>query len=253
MANPVQLTENQPTPVLKDIEELTISIGAKKLDPMMLTHQFLTATGIVPNDWELTKQPVTNPRGSQVSFKNGVNIISQPGNISFVEAIANKDLKQLQFAQIAQKYVHHLPNAEYQGLTISPKIIVPFQDEEEGGKKFISEKLIASGPWCEFGKNPPQAALNLFYELDQCQLGLNINPARLQQPNQTVISAVLFAGNFSYNLSTLVGNELITQLSQKINNWDQDLEIFRELIYEKFLQKPVVKSNNNDTSLFPNA
>lgn len=232
-------TESQtPTP-LKNIEELTISIAAKNLNPTMLSPEFLKFSAIVPNEWELARQPVTNPRGSQVSFKNGVNVIAQPGTISFVEGIADKDFKDLQFAQVAQKYVQKLPNAEYQGLSVSPKIIVPFADEEDGGKKFISEKLIASGPWREFGTQPPQAALNLFYQLEECQLGLNINPARLQQPNETVISAVLFAGNFAYNFSTLTGDEKIQQLTQKINNWDQDLAIFRELIYEKFLQKAV--------------
>jgi hypothetical protein len=248
MQTPLDLaTQTQATPVLKNIEELTISIAAKNLNPTMLSADFLKFSGIVPNDWELARQPVTNPRGSQVSFKNGLNIIAQPGSISFVEAMTDKDLKQLQFAQVAQKYVQKLPNAEYQGLSISPKIIVPFQEEEDGGKKFISEKLLSSGPWREFGNNPPQAALNLFYQLDDCQLTLNINPARLQQPNETVISAVLFAGNFTYNLSNIMGEERIKQLSQKINNWDQDLDIFRELIYEKFLQKAVPQQE----TLFP--
>lgn len=246
MQTPLSI-EPQPTPSLKDIEELTISIAAKNLNPTMLSAEFLKFSGIVPSEWEITGQPVTNPRGSQVSFQNGVNVVAQPGSVSFVEAIANKDLKQLQFAQVAQKYVQKLPNAEYQALSISPKIIVPFQGEEDGGKNFINDKLIAQGAWREFGNNAPQVALNLFYQLDQCQLGLNINPARLQQPNQTIIPAVLFAGNFTYNMANFTGDELVKQLSQKINNWDQDLEIFRELIYEKFLQKAIPIQE----SLFP--
>lgn len=240
MQTPLASANQAQTAVtLNNIEEVTISIAAKNLNPTMLSPEFLKFSGIVPSEWELSKQPVTNPRGSQVSFQNGVNVIAQPGSMSFVEAIGNKDFKQLQFAQVAQQYIQKLPNAEYQGLTISPKIIVPFPGEEDGGKKFINEKLLVQGPWYNFGNNSPQAALNLFYQLDQCQLGLNINPARLQQPDETVISAVLFAGNFTYNLANIVGAEIIKQLSQKINNWDQDLEIFRELIYEKFLQKAI--------------
>ena len=226
------------TPTLNNIEELTISIVIKNLNPTMLSNEFLTMSGIVPADWELARQPVTNPRGSQVSYKNGVNVIAQPNTISFVEAIANKDVKQLQFAQIADKYVHKMSNAEYQGLSISPKIIAPFP-EEDSGKNFINEKLLGQGPWRDFGNTPPQAAMELFYQLEDCQLGLKVNPARLQQPNDTVISAVLFAGNFAYNMTNITGEEKIKKLSQKINNWDQDLDIFRELIYEKFLQKAI--------------
>lgn len=223
---------------LNNIEELTISIVIKNLNPTMLSHEFLTMSGIVPTDWELARQPVVNPRGSQVSYKNGVNVIAQPNTISFVEAIANKDVKQLQFAQIAEKYVQKMSNADYQGLSISPKIIAPFP-EEDGGKNFINNTLLGQGPWRNFGKSSPQAAMELFYQLEDCQLGLKINPARLQQPDGKVISAVLFAGNFAYNMKNITGEEKIKKLSQKINNWQEDLDIFRELIYQKFLQKAV--------------
>ena len=228
--------ETQTAPIVKNIEELTITIAAKNLNPSMLSPDFLKHTGIVPSEWELARDPVSNPRGRQVNFKNGLNVIAQPGSISFVEAISNKDLEKLEFAKVATSYLQKLPNAEYQALSIGPKIIVPFE-EEDGGKNFISDKLLADGPWQQFGKNPPQAALNLFYQLEQCQLSLNINPARLQQPNQTVISAILFAGNFTYSVNDLTGTDRINKLSAIINNWSKDLTSFRELIYEKFLQK----------------
>jgi hypothetical protein len=245
MQAPLQPPTDGKLPVpLKDIEEITIGIAAKNLDPTMLSADFLKFSGIVPNEWELAKQPVQSPRGSQVSFQNGVNVVAQPGNVSFIEAIANKDLKQLQFSRVAQKYVQKLPLAEYQAVSISPKIIVPFPEDQDGGKKFIRERLIAAGPWLDFGNTSPQAALNLFYQLEKCQFALNINPARLQQPNQTVISGVLFAGNFTYNLAQIGADERIERLIQTINNWDQDLTIFRELIYEKFLQKAIPQTES---------
>ncbi len=228
---------------LNNIEELTISLVIKNLNPTMLSHEFLTMSGIVPADWELARQPVLNARGSQVSYKNGVNIIAQPNTINFVEAIANKDSKDLQFAKIADKYIQKMSEADYQGLSISPKIITPFT-EEDGGKKFINEQLLGQGAWRNFGTTEPQAALELFYQLEDCQLALKINPARLQQPDNKVISAVLFAGNFAYNMTKIAGEERIRKISQKINNWDQDLDIFRELVYEKFLQKAVPETAN---------
>lgn len=236
-------TPSEQSTILNNIEELTISIVITNLNPTMLSHEFLTMSGIVPADWELARQPVTNPRGSQVSYKNGVNVIAQPNTISFVEAIGNKNLKQLQFAQVADKYVQKMSNAEYQGLSISPKIISPFS-EEDGGKKFINETLLGQGAWRNFGNTEPQAAIELFYQLEDCQLGLKINPARLQQPNDKIISAVLFAGNFAYNMTNISGEERTKKLSQKINNWDQDLDIFRELVYEKFLQKAIPQAGD---------
>ncbi len=237
-------TEAESTVTPKNIEEFVITIGAKNLDPTMLSPDFLKFSGIVPNEWELAQQPVKSPRGSQVSFQNGVNVISQPGTISFIEAAANKDLPQLQFAQVAQRYVQKFPLAEYQNLSISPKVIVPFPEEKDGGNMFINKRLLAPGPWHDFGNTSLQGSLNLFYQLEKCQFRLTINPARLQQPNETIISAVLFSGTFNYNLAEVAVDQRINQLVQVINNWDQDLTIFRELIFEKILQKAVPQTEN---------
>ncbi|BAQ65321.1 hypothetical protein GM3709_2086 [Geminocystis sp. NIES-3709] len=230
--------------MLNDIEELTISLVIKNFNPTLLTYDLLTMSGIVPLDWELARQPVVNPRGSQVSFKNGVNIIAQPNTISFVEGLANKDSKTLEFANVAQKYISKMSNAEYQGISISPKIIVPFIQEEDGGKNYINNQLLNEGQWRNFGNLTPQASLNLFYQLDQCQLVLNINPAKLQQPNEAVISAVLFAGSFNYTLTELTGETRTNKMIGIINSWGKDLEIFRELVYQKFLQKAIVEKQS---------
>lgn len=240
MASTPQLQTPSPENLmLNDIEELTISLVIKNFNPSLLSYELLTMSGIVPSDWELARQPVNNPRGSQVSFKNGVNIIAQPNNISFVEGLGNKDINSLQFANIAQKYVSKMSNAEYQGISISPKIIVPFTDGEDGGKNFINNTLLNQGAWFNFGNITPQASLNLFYQLDRAQLVLNINPAKLQQPNDITISAVLFAGSFNYNLNDLMGDLRIKTLMDITNSWQKDLDSFRELIYQKFLQKAV--------------
>ncbi|BAQ62839.1 hypothetical protein GM3708_3245 [Geminocystis sp. NIES-3708] len=233
--------QSQQNPPLTDIEELTISFVIKNLNPTLLSYDFLNMSGIVPSDWELAKQPITNQRGSQVSFKNGVNIIAQPNSVSFIEGLGAKEVKDLQFANIAKKYVDKMSNAEYQGVSISPKIIVPFSQDEEGGKNFINDTLLNKGLWRDFENVTPQASLNLFYELNDRQLALNINPAKLQQSNDISISAVLFAGNFNYNLSNLVGENRLNKITQIIGTWSQDLQTFRELIYQKFLQKAVAE------------
>lgn len=240
------MAENPVKPSLNNIEELTITIVAKNLNPSMLSPDFLKFSGIIPNEWELAKQPVANPRNSQVNFVNGLNIIAQPGSISFSEAIANKKLSDLNFGKVAQQYIQKLPNAEYQGLSISPKIIVPFPGEgdEERGKTFINDQLLAQGPWRNFGNNPAQAALNLFYQLEKCQLSLNINPARLQQPNDEVTSAVLFAGNFNYGFSNVSQPQILMDLTAKINEWENDFTLFKELIYQKFLQVGIPQETN---------
>ena len=55
-----------------EIQELAIVITAKDYDPSLLNPGFLKYSGIIPEDWELVKQPVVSNRASQIVFNNGV-------------------------------------------------------------------------------------------------------------------------------------------------------------------------------------
>lgn len=232
-------TPPQATPAaIPDIEELTITLAIKNFNPTLLSYELLTMSGIIPTSWELASQPVVNPRISQVSFKNGVNIVAQGNAISFLEAVANKPLNQLQFAQVALQYINKMPNAEYQTVSFSPRLVIPFPSGgEDAGKDFINQTFLNTGPWQNFGNTTPQTSLSLFYELDNCRFSLNINPARLQQPDNSFLSAVLFVGNFNYPLPNT--GDILSHLKQCINSWPQDLNTFRNLVYQKILQRAI--------------
>lgn len=227
-----------PTPSslqLKEIQELSIAITAAKLNPTMLSEDFLKASGIIPNDWELNKQPVLSPNYAQVSFSNGVSIVTQPRTITFLEMMGNKEASSLKVSEIAEKYVEKLPLAEYQGLSITPKLVVPLSGESDAARKYITTTLLAPGPWLEFGQAPVQAGLNLLYQLEQCQFSLSINEARLQLPDKRAIPALLFAGSFNYNITSDNNQERIQKLVEGIKQWQSDLESFQEIVNERFL------------------
>ncbi len=236
-------------PMLQDIEDLTISLMIKSFNPTILSYEFLTMTGILPNSWELAKQPINNPRGSQVSFKNGVEITAQANALNFRQPLNQKqeDSDNVDLATIAQRCIEKMSSAEYQGLSISPKIIIPFP-EEDGGRDFIHDTFFNNGSWRNFGNSSVQASLTLSYELEQCRLGVNINPAKLQQPNNIAIAAVLFAGNFNYSLANEASEQNTNALKTQLNNWERDVKTFRDLVYKKFLQKAPTQQE----SLFDN-
>ncbi|MFM6738339.1 MAG: hypothetical protein ACKPJT_23095, partial [Microcystis panniformis] len=73
---------NQSLVSLREIQEFSIAITAKSLNPAMLTVDFLKYSGIVPPDWELNSQPVLNPNYAQVNFQNGIGIVAQPRTIT---------------------------------------------------------------------------------------------------------------------------------------------------------------------------
>lgn len=227
--------ENQYPDQIKEIQELAITIAAKNLNPTILSEEFLKFSGIVPEDWELAKQPILGPNGAQVTFQNGVSIVAQPRTVTFMEGIANKALDELQVPAIAQQYVVKLPKAEYQNLSTNPKCLVPLPNNPDSARQYITQTLMAPGPWQNVGIAPVQAGINLLYRLERCQLSLSINEATIQMPDKSSLAALLFAGNFNYAIETGSPQERLERLQQAIGEWQSDLKTFQEIVNQRFL------------------
>ena len=230
MATPSDQTQKKPLEI-REIQELAIAISAKNLNPTMLSQEFLKQTGIVPNSWELGKQPVLGQNLSQVTFQNGVSIVAQPRTITFMESLGAKKPEELNIPNVASQYVEKLANAEYQALSITPKSLKPFPGDSQGARNFITQNLLSSGEWQNYGNAPVQAGLNLLYQLDRCQFSLSINEAKIQMPDKSSIPALLFAGKFNYNLAGANPEEVIAKLKKGIDDWQSDLSAFLSLIH----------------------
>jgi hypothetical protein len=228
-------SEGQPLDQIKEIQELSLVLTAKNLNPTLLSVDFLKFSGIVPEDWELSNQPVFNPNFAQISFQNGVSVVAQPRTVTFIEMLGNQSSSTARIPEIASKFLEKLPHAEYQALSISPKTIIPFPQSPEAARQYITETLLAPGIWQDFGKAPMQAGLNCLYQLEDCQLSLNINEARLQLPDQRTIPAILFAGNFNYGTAQEDDQARLALCQKYLQSWQANLETFKELIQQRFL------------------
>jgi hypothetical protein len=256
----------KPTTSIGFIEEIAVTIAAQNLTPTIVSQDFLQFSGIIPQDWKLAQQPVLNPALAQLTFQNGITILAQPGTISISESVGNKMFKELQVPHIATKYVEKLPHAEYVGLSNSPKIIVPFPGNPEAVPQYMTQKLLAQGSWQEIGTGILQAGVNLVYLLDRCQLNITINQVKLQSPQQSrespgmsngmahsspYIAALLFSGNFNYNIATDTLQQPVNQLIQSINYWQTDFNVFREIVTQKFLAEANLEQFTPQESVFP--
>ena len=218
------------------IEEISIIIAAQDLTPTIMSQDFLKFSGIIPKEWELAQKPLLNPSFAQLNFKNGLSIVAQPRSITLSESLNQQNLADIQIAGVAAKYVEKLPHAEYVGLSFSPKILVPFPQNPAGVRQYITGNLLGAGAWKEIGNFPVQAGVNLMYMLDRCQLTIAISEARIQPPQQSQMTALLFAGNFNYNIGQNNGSESkVEQLISILNNWQTDFNAFREIVRDKFL------------------
>ncbi|MEL7009513.1 MAG: hypothetical protein AAFY50_15740 [Cyanobacteria bacterium J06648_1] len=236
------------------IEEISLIVAAQDLTPTMMSQDFLKFSGIIPQEWELAQQPVLSPNFAQLNFTNGVGINAQPRSITVNESLNNKKLAEVTIGQIVSKYLEKLPHAEYMGLSFSPKILLPFPDAPEAVRQYITGSLLGSGAWKRIGKAPVQAGINLMYYLERCQMTISISEAKLQKPQESPLVAILFSGNFNYTVN--LGQEessRMTQMADFLDNWKTDLEEFRDLINQKFLDSTEVDETQAvaGTSLFP--
>ena len=236
------------------IEEVSIIIAAQDLTPTMMSQDFLKFSGIIPKEWELSQQPVLNPNYAQLNFKNGININAQPRTITISESLGSKKLEDLNLATVASKYIEKLPHAEYMGLSCSPKILIPFPTAPESVRQYITGTLLGYGSWKKIGRAPVQAGVNLMYLLDRCQLTMNISEAKLQNSQNQSMAAILFSGNFNYNINPQnQKSDYLTQIKQFLDNWQTDFEEFRTIVNQKFLEtnNQQLGQSLGETSLFP--
>ena len=243
-----------PSTITEPIEELSIIIAAQDLTPTMMSQDFLKFSGIIPKEWELSQQPVLNSNLAQLNFTNGVGITAQPHTITVRESLGNRKVEELAIATVAAKYIEKLPHADYMGFGMSPKILIPFPDSPATVREFITSSLLGAGSWKKIGQAPVQASINLMYLLDRCQLTISVSEARLQQPEQPSITAILFSGNFNYSVNPEGSQEKrLAQVQSFLSNWKNDLAEFRDIVNHKFLDSNAGNAEQffGETSLFP--
>ncbi len=216
-------------------QELAIVVSVKTQNPTILNEDFLTQTGIIPSDWKIAREPIYNDRVGQIVFENGFSIVAQPDRVMFLEAVGDKAIDSISAGEVAQKYVATLKLADYQAVGINFRSYVAY-NSPEAASDYINTQLLAGGSWQQYGTGV-RAALNLVYDLSERQLNLSINDASIQFPEQLATPVVLFAGNFSYDVSKISTGDRVTKIAGLISNWQQDLSEYTALITERFISE----------------
>ncbi|MEC4806953.1 MAG: hypothetical protein SAJ12_11705 [Jaaginema sp. PMC 1079.18] len=228
-----------------DIQELAISLYAENLPTALSRLDFLRFSGIIPQDWQTTGNPVEQDNLSQIQFANGVNVLAQPRSVKFFEAIASQTEQNLNVPTVTRCYSQCLPHVLYQALSINPQIvtILPRDNPDKARQQFLSQ-ILAPELSQEMGRSPLQIAVNLVYPLDRCQFNLSISEVRVTQNDQSQLPAILFSGSFNYDIQGKTASERLEQLQQALDNWQTDLETFRKLVHRRL--------PNRLHSIFPN-
>jgi hypothetical protein len=213
------------------MQDISIVLAVKQYNPGMLAPDFLRASGAIPIDWEVEGSPIATEQSVRVQFKNGMTIQGRPGAISFSQPF---DLdRALVVAEVAEKYVSVLPNLEYLGVGINLRRFISFEGGSDGAHRYLRERIFCAAPWQDFGVTPMLAQANLVYTLEDCHLRLTIEEATLKLPDRAV-PAIVFNGNFDYNVVAETVEERLPKLNQAIGKWQQDVARFQDLIDGRF-------------------
>lgn len=236
-----------------EVQELLIAIAVRQQNPTILTADFLKYTGIIPTDWELARPPMLTNTAAEVIFQNGVSVIAEVNRIIFAEAIANKEVQDVQVPAIAHKYIETVKQVSYQGIGINLRGFMLCESENQTARNYMFSKLLQPGAWQDFGSEPMQASMRFVYTLDETQLYLDVKEAQLQYPDQTSKPAVLFFANFSRGINQEETAERLAAIGQVIDKWQSDLTTLTELVNTKFFNSDsyLINSQSTETIIFP--
>jgi hypothetical protein len=217
------------------LSELAIVVTASNYDPSLMNPGFLSGSGIIPTDWQLSRQPVVSNRLSQLIYNNGVNIIAYPNRFMVTEALTTKSPSAVEIPVLVQRKCSTLRNIDYNALGINFRSYITCNEEYTvESNQYVSKNFLIQGEWLRGSKSPVKSGLSLMYEFEQSTLHLNINEATLQMPENEEVPIVLFTGNFNYELASDANLDKIERIKQILDNWQQDLEKYTEVV-EKFL------------------
>ncbi|MUG94707.1 hypothetical protein F7734_21005 [Scytonema sp. UIC 10036] len=219
------------------IEDLVIIIAAKNHSSLILNPDFLKCSGIIPKDWKLARQPISNNSFARLDFSNGIAISAESNRVVFIEPIADKKIESLQIAEIARKYTQALPNMEFEAVGINFRGYVPFVGSHDAARTYINKTLLSPGAWQEEGEASVQASLNLVYKLNRTSFNLSVNEGTWLQDDETKTPIVMFTGSFSYEVSGETEAQKLSSLHQSLENWQTDLQTYSDIISNKFMAK----------------
>lgn len=158
-----------------------------------------------------------------------------------MEAMTAKSADEMMIGNVARQYIATLPHCDYQAVGINLRGYVPFNQPAETADQYMMKKLMAAGPWQQYGQEAAKASINFAYSLAGRRLLLSVNEAMLRLPEEQTMPIVLFSGNFEYRLEAGSANERSAQLMEVLQNWQADLDVYKDLINNRFL------ANNPET------
>ncbi|MFH1115978.1 MAG: hypothetical protein V1792_18860 [Pseudomonadota bacterium] len=200
------------------LREFAVVIAAQNHNPTIVNPDFLKLNGIAEADWQLAQAPVCVEPLAQVQYTNGISVLAEPQKIVFAQAGETLSQENIIIVKMARQYIEAVPHVDYTGIGINPKGDVGFRTEE-GPRRYIMERLIARGPWQEYGEAPVKGSATFIFQLGKARVFLAVQEATRRNPKGTGAPVIVFSGNFHYDLAAVPRNGMLETLTGVLDDW----------------------------------
>lgn len=202
--------------------ELSVVLVANSNNPSIINPDFLRYNKIVDDNYEVQDSPISTPAFSQVKFKNGITIVSDPARVIIGQS-GTLDRKNVASPEVAKRYLECVPHVPYRAIGINPKGIVYGQEPNP-----VVNMVRDNGLWMSFRDVIPEGQLKAIYRYTERTIFLDIGGTDVAENDQTT-SGTLFQANIHRELTETDAESRITRLSSILDSWGSDLEDFYNL------------------------
>jgi hypothetical protein len=217
-----------------DMRQFELVLVVEKHNPILLNPEFLKVKGIIPYHWELAQPPTYAEGVALTVFQNGVYIAHRGNAIAFFEDVRAKSLDELEVPEVVYKYVERLPQESYQAVGLNLEGHTLF-DEQDTARSYLQEMLFNGDRPHPSDRDLVQAIANFIYKIDRGVMTLTVRNTELQLSETEQTPVLLFAANFHRDVSKIPEAERVQELSETIENWQDDVETYQDIVNNKFL------------------
>lgn len=220
------------------VQEIVAILATQGQTPSVVNAEFLKYSGIIPDDWELIRQPVYTEEVAQIAYNTNVTVTVQPNRIVVAQALEGQLSDDLICTQIARKLATALPKVNYRAFGFNAIGYVPFPEGKTAIYHYLNQTLLAPGPWQEFQGTTVDPTFEFAYNLPQGRLSVSAREAMLRKPDlaEDATPIVSFTGTIEHGLNQTETSARLDELIGYLDNWQDDLRTYTDLINNNFLK-----------------
>ena len=219
------------------VREIIIILATQGQTPSVVNADFLQYSGIIPESWQLSRQPVYTDEVSQIAYQNNVTVTVQPNRIVVAQAVENLLAEEPAAPAIACKLAVALPKVNYRAFGFNAIGYVSFGEDNSPVRRYLNQTLLTDGPWQTFNGIPVETSFEFAYDLPQGRLSLSASEGVLRKTEQPEESTPILSltGTIEHVLTQEDSAGRLNELIAHLESWHADLNTYTDLVNSAFL------------------